>query len=70
MGKTKGKVLEFIKTYINNHRFAPTIREIRDGVGLKSTSAAHAHIKSLKAAGLIDYSERTSRTITITEGLS
>ena len=56
MGKLTGidnKILEFIKTYISKHGYAPTYEEIGSGVELYSKSSVHSHIKKLLDAGKI-----------------
>lgn len=52
--KTREFVLNFIKEYIKEHGYAPTVREIGEGVGLKSTSSVHSHLRKLLALGLIE----------------
>lgn len=47
-------ILLFIKNYIKEHGYAPTVREIGQGVGLKSTSSIHSHLKKMKMLGMID----------------
>lgn len=39
--ETTEKIYEFCKSYIDEHGYAPTIREIGNGVGLKSTSTVY-----------------------------
>ena len=39
--KTTEKIYDFCKSYIDEHGYAPTIREIGKGVGLSSTSVVH-----------------------------
>jgi len=47
------RILEAINSYINVHQYPPTIREICEMVGLKSTATAHKHIEILKEQGLL-----------------
>lgn len=45
--KTTEKIYDFCKSYIDEHGYAPTIREIGKGVGLSSTSVVHRHMQRL-----------------------
>lgn len=51
--KTK-EVLEFIISYIEVHCYAPSVREIAQGTGLKSSNTAHLYLKKLKDQGIIE----------------
>lgn len=55
----KQKILEFIISYIQLHGYPPTVREIGDGVGLKSKSSAHAHLLRMLNDGMIETDEGT-----------
>lgn len=48
MKTTKQKILEFIVSYIQEHKYPPTVREIGEGVGLKSTSSVQSHIVRIR----------------------
>ena len=52
MNQTRARVLEFIKTYIAQHTYGPTIREIAAGVGT-APSNAQRHVVKLAQAGQI-----------------
>lgn len=43
----KQEILDFIKHYTENEGTFPTLNEIKDGVGLKSVSTVHQHVKDL-----------------------
>lgn len=47
-------IVDFIIQYINKHQYPPSIREIGNGVGLRSTSTVHAHIKQLIDDGKLE----------------
>jgi repressor LexA len=64
-GVTDEAVLDFIKSYHGRKGFAPTIREIAEGVGLTSTSAALLHVKHLEAHGRITRAPDTARSIVV-----
>lgn len=46
-------ILEFIRAYLADHAYPPSIREIGDAVGLTSTSSVHYQLRSLERAGAI-----------------
>ena len=47
----KKEILEYIKSYINEKGYSPTIREIGKAVGLQSTSAVSFHLVKLRKEG-------------------
>lgn len=52
-GDNQMRILEFIKSEIQNKGYPPSVREICDAVGLKSTSTVHGHLTRLEKRGLI-----------------
>ena len=60
-------ILEFIKTEITNKGYPPSIREICDKVGLKSTSSVFGYLKLLEAKGAISRGSSKNRAITPTD---
>jgi len=65
LGKTQKAVYEFIKNFIDEHSFPPTVREIGTALDLKSTSTVHMHIKNLEQAGLVKLNPQKQRSITL-----
>jgi repressor LexA len=51
---TKTKILQYIIDYISSNGYPPTVREIGDGVGLKSTSSVHNHLQTMRLMGVIE----------------
>ena len=49
----QNEIYEFLKTYTDNKGYPPSVREICEAVGLKSTSSVHGHLKRLESKGLI-----------------
>ena len=60
-------VYDFVKKEVKRNGFAPSVREICDGVGLSSTSTVHAHLETLKRKGYIKRLSSKNRTIEILE---
>lgn len=50
----KEKILTAIKTYIHQHGYPPTLREIGDLVGLQSSSSVHMHIQKMLELGMLE----------------
>lgn len=60
-------VLEFIDRYIRENGISPTIREIKEGLELSSTSITRARVLELAEDELISFKPSLARTIQITE---
>jgi repressor LexA len=46
-------ILMMINDHVNEHGYPPSVREIGDAVGLKSTSSVHAHLETLEDRGYL-----------------
>lgn len=54
MGRTSSKraeILEFVREFSQEQGYAPSVREIMQAVGLRSTAAVHYHLEALKQSG-------------------
>ena len=58
-------ILEYIKQEILNKGYPPTVRDICDAVGLRSTSSVHAHLETLEKNGYIRRDPTKPRAIEI-----
>lgn len=61
--KRQTDVLNFLKKYIADHGYPPTIREICDGVKLSSPATVFVHIKNLEKNGYVKSSNNKFRTL-------
>ena len=52
-GDTQERILAYIQKEIQVRGYAPSVREIGDAVGLKSTSTVHGHLMRLEKKGLL-----------------
>ena len=52
-GDTQGKILDFIRQEVAVKGYPPSVREIGEAVGLKSTSTVHGHLRRLENKGLL-----------------
>ena len=48
------RILEFVVTYLSVHGYSPSVREIGDAVGLKSTSSVHSHLERMIRNGVLE----------------
>lgn len=46
-------ILDFLTQFIQKNGYAPTLREIADGVGLSSLATVHEHIRRLTEKGIL-----------------
>lgn len=59
------EILQFITRYLERNSFAPSIREICDAVGLKSTATVYYHLSALKKSGQLNMAPAKKRSITL-----
>ena len=62
------KILDFIKKEIEMKGYPPSVREICQAVGLKSTSTVHAHLNHLEEQGLIRRDSTKPRALEVVDG--
>ena len=58
-------IYAFIVSYVKREGYPPSVREICQGVGIKSTSTVHAHLRRLQDEGKIEYIPGKRRAIMI-----
>ena len=61
--KKQAETLEYIKQYMAEHGYPPSVREICGGMGLSSPATAHSHLKELENKGYIKKQSSKFRTI-------
>lgn len=61
---TRERVLVFLNDFTKQHGYSPSIREIGQAVGLKSSSSVCNHLRRLKQEGLIVACQQKPRTLT------
>lgn len=62
-------ILEFIHSSLEERGYPPSVREICEGVGLKSTSSVHAQLQSLEAKGFLRKETARPRALGFTRDL-
>lgn len=60
---TRKCIEEVIGEYTKENGFPPTVREIGDLAGIKSTATVHRHLQKLKKQGRLDWNPTQPRTI-------
>ncbi len=58
-------ILDYLKEYLDENGFPPTLREIGDRFGIKSTNGVNDHLQALERKGVIRKSPDKSRAIEI-----
>ncbi|MGI6234111.1 MAG: transcriptional repressor LexA [Christensenellales bacterium] len=66
-GETQKLILEYIRTQVEDNGFPPSVREICQAVGLKSTSTVHGHLKRLEKQGLLKRDSMKPRAMAVVE---
>ena len=60
-------ILNFVKDYIEREHMSPSVRDIREGLGIKSTSTIHRYLHALETEGKIHMHSKKNRSIVINE---
>lgn len=63
--KRRKQVLDFIKSYIDKHDFAPSLEEIKKHLRLSSVSTAHYHVQALENMGYLRKEENQPRALDV-----
>src|SRR3989338_3389048 len=63
--KKQKKVFDFVKTFVKNKGYAPSLEEIQKHFKLASVSTAHFYIFKLKKAGYLEKIKNKARTINV-----
>lgn len=69
-GDNQQRILEYIKSEIQAKGYPPSVREIGDAVGLKSTSTVHGHLTRLERKGLIHRDAMKPRAMEVINDIS
>ena len=65
--KRQKQVLDFIKSFIKKHDYAPSLEEVKDHLGLSSVSTAHFHVQALQQKGFLRKDDNRPRAIEISK---
>ena len=67
LSERQQRMLEFIREFIDDRHFPPTIREIGEKVGITSTSVVKYNLETLERRGFIERDDDISRGIRLVE---
>jgi repressor LexA len=65
----QAKLLAFIRAYSSQHAFAPSFREMMDGIGNRSTSGIHRLLSGLEERGYIRRQAHQKRCIILLDAM-
>ena len=63
------QILDYIRISIRDRGFPPSVREIGDATGLKSSSSVHSHLTALEKKGYLKRDASSARALTVNEAL-
>jgi repressor LexA len=69
LSERQKKILEFIREFVDENRFPPSIREIGEQVGISSTSVVKYNLDALERKGFIQRDAEISRGLRLVEDL-
>ncbi len=64
--KRQRQIADFLTSYTEEHRCAPSIREIAEHLGLSSPATVHRHLQHLRDKGVIQHHARRRRGLLLT----
>ena len=65
--KRQKEVLDFLRHFISERGYSPSLEEIGDGLGLTSVATVHKHLVHLKRKGFIRHEPNRKRSIEVAE---
>jgi repressor LexA len=63
--KRQQEIFDFVKRYVGEHGYPPTVRDIGKAIGLASSSTVHAHLANLEKLGLLRRDPTKPRAIEV-----
>jgi repressor LexA len=51
--KRQQEIFDYVRSYVGDHGYPPTVRDIGKAIGLTSSSTVHAHLANLEKLGLL-----------------
>ncbi len=62
---TRWRILEFIRNFVEQRSYAPTIAEIQQSLGISSSSVVKYHLDALEEEGIIDRTPGVARAMEV-----
>jgi repressor LexA len=66
--KRQQEIFDFVKRYVGEHGYPPTVRDIGKAIGLTSSSTVHTHLANLEKRGLLRRDPTKPRAIEVLVG--
>jgi repressor LexA len=63
--KRQQEIFDYVKQYVRDHGYPPTVRDIGQAIGLASSSTVHAHLANLEKLGLLRRDPTKPRAIEV-----
>ena len=67
--EAQNELLTWLKNYINDFQHSPSIRQMMNGMGLKSPAPIQSRLKHLQEKGYISWEEGKARTLKLLGGI-
>ncbi|CAI6074754.1 LexA repressor [Paenibacillus sp. JJ-100] len=67
LSRRQQDIYDYVRMFIEDNGYSPTIREIAEGIMLSSASTVHSHINSLIRKGYLTHSSGGVRTLALTK---
>ena len=67
--EAQNELLTWLKNYINDFQHSPSIRQMMNGMGLKSPAPIQSRLKHLQEKGYISWQEGKARTLKLLTGV-
>lgn len=67
LSRRQQDVYDFVRLYIENNGYGPSIREIANNLMMASVSTAHTHVEKLILKGYLSNKSGGPRTLTLTK---
>jgi repressor LexA len=66
--KRQQEIFDFVRKYVGEHGYPPTVRDIGKAIGLTSSSTVHAHLANLEKLGVLRRDPTKPRAIEVLKG--
>jgi repressor LexA len=63
--KRQQEIFDYVKRYVGEHGYPPTVRDIGKAIGLTSSSTVHAHLGNLERLGVLRRDPTKPRAIEV-----
>lgn len=63
LNRRENEILDFIRKFIQEVGYPPTVRDICNGTGIPSTSSVHTHLKTLEEKGYLRRDSQKTRAL-------